>query len=164
MPRKDAKAAPAAKKPPRRGKPGGGSDSSYEPRYDLTAAVLARKGATLAEIAEALGVCARTVDTWVAQFPTFKAAIETARVEADDRVERALYERAIGYTHPAVRHFHTNGQILEAHYEEHYPPDTAAASLWLRNRRPDRWRDKQEMTHEAGVSLAVLVAKAYGGA
>ncbi len=29
---------------------------------------------------------------------------------------------------------------------KHYPPDTQAASLWLRNRQPDKWRDK--LTHE----------------
>jgi hypothetical protein len=29
-----------------------------------------------------------------------------------------------------------------AEYTEHYPPDTGAASLWLRNRQPEKWRDK----------------------
>ena len=24
------------------------------------------------------------------------------------------------------------------------PPDTAAAFIWLKNRRPDKWRDKHE--------------------
>ena len=29
----------------------------------------------------------------------------------------------------------------------HYPPDTQAASLWLRNRQPAKWRDRQEVNH-----------------
>ena len=34
-----------------------------------------------------------------------------------------------------------------APYTEHYPPDTQAASLWLRNRQPAKWRDRQEVNH-----------------
>jgi hypothetical protein len=35
-----------------------------------------------------------------------------------------------------------------------YPPDTTAASLWLRNRQPHRWRDKHEIdVADAGESL-----------
>jgi hypothetical protein len=37
----------------------------------------------------------------------------------------------------------TDVEIVE--YVEGYPPDTNAASLWLRNRRPDLWRDKQDV-------------------
>jgi len=32
-----------------------------------------------------------------------------------------------------------------ARYVQHYPPDTTAASLWLRNRQPDKWRDRQQI-------------------
>jgi hypothetical protein len=38
-------------------------------------------------------------------------------------------------------------QPVYAPYREHVPPDTAAASLWLRNRRKDEWRDKQSHQH-----------------
>ena len=34
------------------------------------------------------------------------------------------------------------------HYTEHFPPDTAAAFIWLKNRQPHRWRDKKEV-HES---------------
>jgi hypothetical protein len=34
-----------------------------------------------------------------------------------------------------------------APYTEHYPPETQAASLWLRNRQPAKWRDRQEVNH-----------------
>jgi hypothetical protein len=32
-----------------------------------------------------------------------------------------------------------------APYVANYPPDTAAASLWLRNRQPEKWRDRQNL-------------------
>ena len=66
-----------------------------------------------------------------------------------DRVERSLYHRAIGFSYNAVKIFMPAGakQPVYAPYREHVPPDTAAASLWLRNRRKDEWRDKQSHQH-----------------
>ena len=52
---------------------------------------------------------------------------------SDDRVERSLYQLAIGW----------NGQ----------PPNTTAAIFWLKNRRPDRWRDAQQLQSELGVYI-----------
>ena len=44
--------------------------------------------------------------------------------------------------------------MLQVPYEVHHPPDTAAASLWLRNRQPKLWRDKHEIdVADAGESL-----------
>ena len=36
------------------------------------------------------------------------------------------------------------GQVIRAQIVEHVPPDVGAIKLWLGNRRPDKWRDKQE--------------------
>jgi hypothetical protein len=40
-----------------------------------------------------------------------------------------------------------------------YPPDTAAASLWLRNRQPAKWRDKTDVEHSGGISLTELAVE-----
>jgi hypothetical protein len=58
---------------------------------------------------------------------------------ADDRVVRSLYQRSVGYSCEAVKIFMPAGakQPVYVPYREHVPPDTAAASLWLRNRRKD---------------------------
>jgi hypothetical protein len=52
---------------------------------------------------------------------------------------------------PAVKIFMPAGAAapVYAPYTEHYPPDTTAASLWLRNRQPSKWRDRQEVNHTA---------------
>jgi hypothetical protein len=34
--------------------------------------------------------------------------------------------------------------LNEVPYTERYPPDTAAAIFWLKNRQPKHWRDKVE--------------------
>lgn len=31
-------------------------------------------------------------------------------------------------------------------------PDTTAQIFWLKNRRPDKWRDKQDIEHSGGVT------------
>ena len=33
------------------------------------------------------------------------------------------------------------------------PPNTTAAIFWLKNRRPDRWRDVQQLQSELGVYI-----------
>ena len=37
------------------------------------------------------------------------------------------------------------------------PPDTTAAIFWLKNRQPDKWREKQELAHSGDVPLNVLI-------
>ena len=72
-----------------------------------------------------------------------------AKEVADERVGRALYHRAIGYSHPAVKIVtvalgnNAGSKVVREEYTEHYPPDTAAICFWLKNRQPDRWRDIQ---------------------
>ncbi len=34
---------------------------------------------------------------------------------------------------------------MRAKMTEHVPPETAACRFWLMNRKPDQWRDKQEI-------------------
>src|SRR5271156_4205245 len=40
--------------------------------------------------------------------------------------------------------------IERLEYIEYYPPDTAAMCFWLKNRRPDRWRDVQQLDSQVG--------------
>ena len=55
-----------------------------------------------------------------------------AKEVADERVGRALYHRAIGYSHPAVKVLtvalgnNAGSKVVREEYTEHYPPDTAA--------------------------------------
>jgi hypothetical protein len=57
------------------------------------------------------------------------------KAEADNRVERSLYERANGYSYDAFKIFRTkDGDIIRAPYREHVPPDITACIFWLKNR------------------------------
>ena len=39
---------------------------------------------------------------------------------------------------------------------KHIPPDTTAQIFWLKNRRPDRWRDKPEPASDDGGGVQII--------
>ena len=149
------KRAGAGRKPnPHKGKPANPVREPQAPRsYDPVVAHQAKKlcqlGATDIELADFFGVNADTIYRWKIEFSEFSEAIKLGKEPADDRVERSLYQRAVGYTFESVKIFMPAkaNEPVYAPYREHVPPDTAAASLWLRNRRKDEWRDKQQLEH-----------------
>jgi hypothetical protein len=124
------------------GKPG--RPSAFDERLAAAALVVAKKGGTDEEIAEALGVDVRTLYRWKGSRNDFCQALKESKALADELVEASLWHRAVGFSHPAVKvHFDKFGQPSEHPYTEHYPPDTAAAIFWLQNRQADRWKVKQ---------------------
>src|SRR5205807_5412804 len=80
-------------------------------------------------------------------YPEFRESITRGKIEADAHVAEALYRRACGYNHPAVKIFLPPGagEPIYAPYTKHYPPDTKAALRRLMNRQPALWRDRQEV-------------------
>ena len=110
---------------------------------------LARRGWTDEEMAEFFGVSDRTWYRWKADDEQFCQALKEWKDEADARVERALYERALGYSHPAVKIFMPAGasKPVKVPYTERYAPDTTAGIFWLKNRKPEEWRDKVDHEH-----------------
>ncbi len=123
-------------------KRGRGRPSDYKPEYAVTAAKLCALGATDVDIADIIGVSDRTVYRWSAAHPEFCHALKAGKAAVDDRVERALYHKAVGYSFDTEKIFQSGGDIIRAKTRVHVPPDTTAAIFWLKNRRKDEWRDK----------------------
>lgn len=122
--------------------------SGYDPEtHPKQAGKLCELGATDDEIAEFFEVNRATIYRWKAQFPEFCDAIKTGKGPADDRVERSLYQRAIGYSHDDVDIRVIDGAVTMTPIIKHYPPDTTAAIFWLKNRRKEDWRDRQSHEH-----------------
>ena len=109
---------------------------------------MVRGGSTDFELSLAFGVNVDTIYRWKAYHPEFSEAIAGARAIPIERVERSLYHRAIGYSFKAQKTLVVDGQVTTVEYVEHEPPDTNAASLWLRNVDPMRWRDRHEVLTE----------------
>ena len=115
---------------------------------------LCKLGATDADLAEAFGVSVVTIDNWKIKYPEFLGSLKASKEEANKNVERSLYARATGYTYDAVKIFHTkDGKIIKVPYTERVPPDVTACIFWLKNRRPERWRDVQNIEAQRGLYI-----------
>lgn len=101
------------------------------------------------ELADFFGVSDRTIYRWQAQYPEFCQSLKVGKESVDERVERSLYHRAVGYSYDAVKIMSVAGEVEKVPYREHVPPDTTAAIFWLKNRRSQQWRDIQR--HEHGL-------------
>jgi hypothetical protein len=126
---------------------GPGRPSSYKPEYVEQAEKLCKLGATDAEIANFFQVEERTINRWKRDHPEFCQSLKRGKTLADAKVAERLYRRAVGYSHESVKIFNNGGEPLVVPYVEHYPPDTAAAIFWLKNRQSAKWRDKHNHEH-----------------
>ena len=116
---------------------------TYKASFAKQAEVMCRLGATDAELAEALGVSTFTIKDWRTRHLAFGEACKLGKDAADDRVEMALYNRAVGYTFDSEKVFCSEGEVVRAAIKEHVPPDVNAIRFWLMNRRPELWRSLQ---------------------
>lgn len=123
--------------------------TKFKPEYVGQAEKLCRLGATDEEVADFFGVSVRTVYRWQGEHEAFCHALKAGKSEADERVERSLYHKAVGYTFDSEKVFQHQGVIVRAETREHVPPDTTAAIFWLKNRKPAEWRDRRELDHSS---------------
>lgn len=139
-----------------------GRPTSYKPEYALQAEKLCVLGATDIEVADFFGISVATVSNWKNEHSDFLEALKSGKEKSDERVERSLYHRAIGYSFDAVKIFNGKYGVVTVPYREHIPPDTTAMIFWLKNRRKDRWRDRHELTGADGGAIN-LIMKADDG-
>jgi len=121
--------------------------------------LMCKRGFTDAETWKCLNVSEKTWTNWKKKNPKFYQSIKDWKDEADEPVERSLYERAKGYScpetraqwvesdvfDPSTKEFKRVGRWEYAELTKHYPPDPTSMIFWLKNRHPDRWRDKQDV-------------------
>lgn len=128
-----------------------GRPTSFKPEFVEQARQLCELGATDIELADFFKVNVLTIYRWRNTNEAFCKAVIAGKAAADDRVERSLYQRAVGYTFESEKVFQYQGEIVRAKTREHVPPEPGAAFNWLKNRRGEVWRDKQEVQHSGGV-------------
>lgn len=135
-----------------------GRPSSYKGSFAKQAAKLAELGATDQEMADFFEIEVRTLYRWKHDHPEFCQALKSGKEVADERVERSLYQRAIGYEQEEVKIFMPSGaeKPVYAPFRAKVAPDTTAAIFWLKNRRRDQWRDKVETEHSGTVQVSRL--------
>jgi transcriptional regulator with XRE-family HTH domain len=84
----------------------------------------ARDGYTNEEMAKCIGIDEATFYRWKKESRHIRDAIKTEKIAADYAVEQALYNKAL-------------------------TGDVGAICFWLKNRQPDKWRDKREIDMKA---------------
>jgi hypothetical protein len=138
-----------------------GRPTEYRDEYAEQAEKLAALGATDQEIADFFEVDVRTVYRWKHTHPDFCQSLKTGKDVADERVERSLYQRAIGYEQEEVKIFMPSGaeEPVYAPFRAKIAPDVTAGIFWLKNRRGDSWRDKHDVEHGITSDLAAIIAE-----
>ena len=129
-----------------------GRPSKYKPEYVDLAYKFCLLGATDNRLAELFDVNQDTINEWKKVYPEFSESLKAGREIADAEVASSLFHRAKGYSHPDVDIKVIQNQIVETPLIKHYPPDTGAATLWLKNRQGAQWRDKIEVDQKTEVS------------
>ncbi|MEN6312455.1 MAG: hypothetical protein ABFD80_13075 [Acidobacteriota bacterium] len=82
--------------------------------------VIASMGLTDEEIAIILEISPRTLNYWKKKNPDFLQSLKRGKLKADFQITQSLYQKA------------KNG-------------DTTAMIFWLKNRQPEKWREKSQV-------------------
>lgn len=88
----------------------------------------ARDGMTDEQIAAQMGISIRTFYTWKSQFPQISQAIKKGKAVVDYAVENALLNKALS-------------------------GDVGACCFWLKNRKPEKWKNKPDAGCVIGDTL-----------
>lgn len=102
----------------------------------------ARDGLTNEQIAQNIGINPDTLYNWIKRFPEISESLKTGKEVVDRQVENALLKRALGYTYDEVTYEY--GEEVKRVTKE-VSPDTTAQIFWLKNRKPEVWRDRKEL-------------------
>ena len=103
----------------------------------------ARDGLTYEQIAKNIGISRSTLNVWKDRYSDISDALKKGKDIIDRQVENALLKRALGYKYEEVKEKFEDGVLTERTVtKKEVVPDTTAQIFWLKNRKPDKWRDK----------------------
>jgi len=146
-----------------------GAPSKYDPKYCAIVKQLASKGFIDKEICDILLITEPTFIKWKKDYPELFKAHADGKKEPMERLENALFNRGMGMTieekiYEPKMIKGKNGKPVKSKYrmelirktKKELPPNEGAAMLYLKNRYPDRWRDKQEIEHSGNIGYKVI--------
>jgi transcriptional regulator with XRE-family HTH domain len=100
------------------------------------------------EIADLLGIVRSTLSIWKKEHEEFSDALKRGKVRADTKVVKSLFKRATGYQFKEItRELRDDELTITKEVTKEIAPDPIAAIFWLKNRRPQDWKDKQIVDH-----------------
>lgn len=124
----------------------------------------ARDGLTDKQIAENIGINTATLYRWENDHCEICNALKKGKEVVDRQVENALLKRALGYRYKeTTRELVTDKETGEKELvvtkivEKEVVPDTTAQIYWLKNRKPEQWRDKRVVDDSSPEKSAELI-------
>lgn len=105
----------------------------------------ARDGLTDEQIAKNLTINPATLYDWKKKYPEISEALKKGKGVVDIQVENALLKRALGYSYTEVKVENGEEGTKVTKTVKEVIPDTTAQIFWLKNRKPEQWRDKQNV-------------------
>ena len=133
-----------------------------EPDNLLRLEAWARDGLTDEQIAHNMGINVATLYRYKKDYSNICNALKKGKEVADSEVENALRKRALGFSYNEVtsesKFNETTGEYdlaITKIVKKEVVPDTTAQIFWLKNRRPDVWRDRteQKITAEGAIQI-----------
>ncbi len=125
----------------------------------------ARDGLTDEQIAHNMGISRSTLNEWKKKYSDISDTLKRNKEIVDIQVENALLKRALGYKYKETTKERLDSGFMAITKEvvKEVVPDTTAQIFWLKNRRPDKWRDRpvpvNEEAYEDDGLLAALDAQ-----
>lgn len=118
----------------------------------------ARDGLTDEQIAKNMGIATSTFYEWKKKEKEFSEALKKGKEVIDFEVENALLKRALGYEYEEETYEYG---ILTKKVKKQVAPDTTAQIFWLKNRKPNNWKDRVETNEskEAVANASEVIAK-----
>ena len=112
----------------------------------------ARNGLTEKQIAHNHGVAYSTFRVYKEKYPALSAVLKKGREVIDFEVEGALIKRALGYSYVEVTkelvEDETTGSAelkVVKTVTKQVAPDVTAQIFWLKNRKPNEWKNDPHM-------------------
>lgn len=143
-----------SKKPAKMGRP-----TKWRDHFCHQVYAMCKVGIKDADIATILDISLETFYDWKNNKSDFSDAIKKGKSEFDSvLVEKSLLNRAMGYDKDEVTRIVRGGEEYEVKtVTKHYAPDTRAMQMWLTNRDPNRWKDKQEVNHTGKIDNRIEI-------
>lgn len=102
----------------------------------------AKDGLIDEQIAKNMGVAYSTFKDWKKRFPDLSDVLKRSKEVVDREVENALFESAKGFVYEEETVTNTGEVVTVKKYSK---PNVTAQIFWLKNRKRNEWRDKQEI-------------------
>lgn len=129
----------------------------------------ARDGLSNEQIAHNMGITFQTLYKWQDKYSELREALKKGKEVVDREVENALLKRALGYEYDEVTQEPVTDKdtgITEMRVTKRVTkqivPDVTAQIFWLKNRKPQEFRDKHDVDLSGHVELPVVLRDDIG--